>query len=88
MVAHRYTHVRGVASMGQSSVATKWLIDENEDLRIETMRAQAETQMLKQMADQLTLLKKNGSGTIANYVRNVKLSLFGQVKRVILEAKK
>lgn len=82
-----HNEVSSQISLAQAAADQK-IVQSKTAVQIETMRAQAETQMLKQMADQLTLLKKNGTGTIANYVRNVKLSLFGQVRRVILEAKR
>ena len=55
--------------------------------RAETLKAEAEVQLLRQLADQLSMLKKNGPDTMRLYLRNVKLSLFNKAKRVILEGK-
>jgi hypothetical protein len=54
-------------------------------VEIETLRAQAEVEPLTAMANQLADLKKSGSGVLAAYLRNVRLKLFAQGKRVILE---
>ena len=51
------------------------------------MRAQAEVQMLNQLSDQLKILKGGGEGAIRNYVRNVKLKLYGEASRVMIEVK-
>jgi hypothetical protein len=55
-------------------------------VEIETLRAQAEVQMLKQLAEQLQILAQAGKDTLGDYVRNVKLSLFDRIRRIILEA--
>ena len=54
-------------------------------VEIETLKAQAEVQLLRQLADQLGILKKNGADTMRLYLRNIKLKLFNQAKKVIVE---
>ncbi len=57
-------------------------------VEIETLKAQAEVEPLRRLAAQLADLKKiGGSGALDGYVRNVRLALFGNANRVVLEAK-
>ena len=56
-------------------------------VEIETLKAQAEVEPLRQLNAQLADLKQHGSGALDTYVRNVRLSLYSQAKQVILEAK-
>ena len=68
------------ASADQKIVQSKTAVE------IETLKAQAEVQLLKQLAQQLVTLKKNGPDALKLYLRNVKLKLFNQAQRVVLEA--
>jgi hypothetical protein len=54
-------------------------------VEIETLRAQAEVQPLVAVADQLATLRQSGPGALETYVRNVRLGLFGNARRAILE---
>lgn len=54
---------------------------------IETLKAQAEVQPLTSLADQLAALKTTGDAALSAYVRNVRLSLFGNAQQVIVETK-
>ncbi len=56
-------------------------------VEIETLKAQAEVEPLRQMNAQLADLKKHGSGALETYIRNVRLSLYTQAQQVILEDK-
>jgi regulator of protease activity HflC (stomatin/prohibitin superfamily) len=56
-------------------------------VEIETLKAQAEVEPLRQLTAQLSDLKQHDSGALDTYVRNVRLSLYSQAKQVILEAK-
>ena len=47
--------------------------------------AQAEVEPLKALAEQLRELKKSGPDALPAYVRNVRLKLFSEARRVILE---
>ena len=73
-------------SISQANADQK-IVQSKTAVEIETLKAQAEVQLLKQLADQLANLKKNGPDSLALYKRNVKMKLFGEAKRVILEAK-
>lgn len=54
-------------------------------VEIETLRAQAEAEPLIQMSSQLDLLKKSGAGALKSYMRNIRLGLFRNSKKVIVE---
>jgi len=54
-------------------------------VEIETMRAQAEVEPLVKVAEQIRDLKDAGADSLAAYVRNVKLGLYGKASRVIRE---
>ena len=56
-------------------------------VEIETLKAQAEVEPLRQLTAQLADLNQHGSGALETYVRNVRLSLYSQAQTVILEAK-
>lgn len=53
-------------------------------VEIETMRAQAEVQPLRHLADQLALLKEKGPAVLAAFRRNVRLDLFARARRIFL----
>jgi hypothetical protein len=54
-------------------------------VEIETLKAHAEVEPLVALSEQLRLLKQSGPGALAAYVRNVRLKLFNEARRVILE---
>ncbi len=56
-------------------------------VEIETLKAQAEVEPLRQLTAQLADLNQHGSGALETYVRNVRLSLYSQAQTVILETK-
>jgi len=56
-------------------------------VEIETLKAQAEVEPLRQLTAQLADLNQHGSGALETYVRNVRLSLYSQAQTVILEVK-
>jgi len=56
-------------------------------VEIETLKAQAEAEPLRQMTTQLADLKKSGDDALDAYVRNVRLTLYTRSEQVILEAK-
>ena len=57
-------------------------------MEIETLKAQAEVEPLKLLASQLAQLKANGGeGALDAYLRNVRLDLYGQAGRVVMEVK-
>jgi regulator of protease activity HflC (stomatin/prohibitin superfamily) len=56
-------------------------------VEIETLKAQAEVEPLRQLTAQLLDLNEHGSGALETYVRNVRLSLYSQAQSVIMETK-
>lgn len=56
-------------------------------VEIETLKAHAEVEPLRMMADQLAELKASGPDVLDAYLRNVRLRLFQQARRVYVEVK-
>jgi regulator of protease activity HflC (stomatin/prohibitin superfamily) len=54
-------------------------------VEIETLRAQAEVEPLVSVAEQLRQLKRSGPGVLQAYLRNVRLSLYKQAQKIIIE---
>jgi regulator of protease activity HflC (stomatin/prohibitin superfamily) len=81
-----HNQVSSEISLAQAAADQK-IVQSRKAVEISTMRAQAEVEMLNQLSDQLKLLKEGGDGAVDNYVRNVKLKLFGEARRVLIEVK-
>jgi regulator of protease activity HflC (stomatin/prohibitin superfamily) len=82
-----HNQVSSEISVAQASADQK-IVQSRRAVEIETLKAQAEVQLLRQLSDQLVNLKKNGPDAIRLYLRNVKLKLFSKAKRVVAEATK
>ena len=81
-----HNQVSSEISLAQAAADQK-IVQSRKAVEISTMRAQAEVQMLTQLSDQLKILKGGSGGAIENYVRNVKLKLYAQASRVMVEVK-
>jgi regulator of protease activity HflC (stomatin/prohibitin superfamily) len=81
-----HNQVSSEISLAQASADQK-IVQSRKAVEISTMRAQAEVEMLNQLSDQLKILKEGGKGAVENYVRNVKLKLYGEASRVMIEVK-
>jgi hypothetical protein len=79
-----YNQVSSDISLAHAAADQK-LVQSRRAVEIETLKAQAEVEPLRALAKQLGDLKTSGSSAIVTYVRNVKLALFNQARRVILE---
>ena len=79
-----HNQVSSEISIAQAAADQK-IVQSKRAVEIETLKAQAEVQLLRQLADQLSILKKNGADTMRLYLRNIKLKLFNQAKKVIVE---
>jgi regulator of protease activity HflC (stomatin/prohibitin superfamily) len=79
-----YNQVSSDISLAQASADQK-LVQSKTAVEIETLRAQAEVEPLKALADQLRELRKSGPDALPTYVRNVRLRLFSDARRAILE---
>jgi regulator of protease activity HflC (stomatin/prohibitin superfamily) len=79
-----YNQVSSDISLAQAAADQK-LVQSRTAVEIETLKAQAEAEPLKALAQQLNLLKQSGPDALRAYVRNVRLKLFGESRRAILE---
>ncbi len=80
-----HNQVSSEISIAQASADQK-IVQSKRAVEIETLKAQAEVQLLKQLAEQLGIMKKNGPDALRLYLRNIKLKLFNQAKKIIVEA--
>jgi regulator of protease activity HflC (stomatin/prohibitin superfamily) len=67
-------------SLAQASADQK-IVQSRRALEIATLNAQAEVQILNDLATQLVSTKAQGVGVLAAYVRNAKLSLLSKAKK-------
>jgi regulator of protease activity HflC (stomatin/prohibitin superfamily) len=79
-----YNQVSSDISLAQAAADQK-LVQSKTAVEIETLKAQAEVEPLKALADQLRELKKSGPDALQSYVRNVRLKLFSEARRAIVE---
>jgi regulator of protease activity HflC (stomatin/prohibitin superfamily) len=79
-----YNQVSSDVSLAQASADQK-LVQSKTAVEIETLKAEAEVEPLKALAGQLRELKKSGPDALPAYVRNVRLKLFSDARRAILE---
>jgi regulator of protease activity HflC (stomatin/prohibitin superfamily) len=80
-----YNQVSSDISLAQAG-ADQTLVQSRRAVEIETLKAQAEAEPLNAMAAQLAALKQNGGPeALAAYVRNVRMRLFNEARRIILE---
>lgn len=81
-----HNQVSSEISLAQAAADQK-IVQSKKAVEISTMQAQAEVQMLTQLSDQLKILKTGGPSALDNYIRNVKLKLFSQADRILVETK-
>jgi len=79
-----YNQVSSDISLAQAS-ADQTLVQSRRAVEIETLKAHAEVEPLVAVAEQLRALRNSGPGALAAYVRNVRLKIFNQCRRAILE---
>jgi len=82
-----HNQVSSDISLAQASADQK-IVQSKRAVEIETLNALAEVEPLRALAEQLTALSQSGPDALAAYRRNVRLKLFKQASRVILEDKK
>ncbi len=80
-----HNHVSSEVSLAQAAADQK-IVQSRRAVEIETLKAQAEVQLLGDLAAQLKETKKQGGSILAAYLRNVRLSLLPKAKRIILES--
>lgn len=81
-----HNHVSSDISLAQASADQK-IVQSHRAVEIETLKAQAEVEPLKALAAQLSALKRSGPNSLAIYMRNVRLRLYSQAQRIIMEVK-
>jgi hypothetical protein len=81
-----YNQVSSDISLAQAAADQK-IVQSRRAVEIETLKAQAEVEPLLRQSEQLSELKRSGSGVLAAYVRNVRLSLFDKAQKIFVEAK-
>jgi regulator of protease activity HflC (stomatin/prohibitin superfamily) len=79
-----YNQVSSDISLAQASADQK-IVQSKRAVEIETLNAHAEVEPLRALAAQMKQLKESGPGAIASYLRNVRLRLFTQARRIIME---
>jgi regulator of protease activity HflC (stomatin/prohibitin superfamily) len=81
-----HNQVSSEISLAQAAADQK-IVQSRRAVEIETLKAEAETEPLERLADQLSELKQSGPGVLPAYTRNVRLTLFDQAGQVFLEVK-
>jgi regulator of protease activity HflC (stomatin/prohibitin superfamily) len=81
-----HNHVSSDISLAHASADQK-IVQSRRAVEIETLKAQAEVEPLLALAGQLNELKRQGPNALPAYVRSVRLRLFGDASRAILEVK-
>jgi regulator of protease activity HflC (stomatin/prohibitin superfamily) len=79
-----YNQVSSDISLAQAGADQK-LVQSRRAVEIETLRAEAEVEPLRALAGQLRELERQGQGALIAYVRNVRLRLFKEARRAIVE---
>ena len=82
-----HNEVSSQISLAQAG-ADQRIVQSKKAVEIETFKAQAEVQLLDQMAAQLSVIKAGDKKTLPAYLRNVRLALLSKAKRIILETGK
>jgi regulator of protease activity HflC (stomatin/prohibitin superfamily) len=82
-----HNHVSSDISLAQAAADQK-IVQSRRAVEIETLKAQAEVEPLLALAEQLRELQKSGPGALGSYLRNVRLTLFRQAERVIMEVER
>ncbi len=79
-----HNEVSSEVSVAQA-LADQRIEESKRAVEIQTMKAEAEVEPLKWLAEQLQLLKQSGPEVIPGYLRNVRLDLYKRAKRIILD---
>jgi regulator of protease activity HflC (stomatin/prohibitin superfamily) len=68
--------------------ADQKIVQSRRAVEIETLKAQAEVEPLRQLATQLARLKESGPRVLPAYLRNLRLALYGKANTLIMEEKR
>jgi len=81
-----HNHVSSDISLA-SAAADQRIVESRRAVEIETLNAEADVEPLLRLAGELAELKGRGGDAMSAYVRTVKLPLFSQAKRIVMEVK-
>ena len=81
-----HNHVSSQISLAKASADQK-IVQSKTSVEIETLKAKSEVQVLNQVAAQIAMIKQSGQKTLPAYLRNLRLALLSQAKRIFLETK-
>lgn len=82
-----HNQVSSDISLAQASADQK-IVQSRRAVEIETLKAQAEVEPLRALATNLNSLKQNGgTAALQTYMRSVRLKLYNQAQRAVLEIK-
>ncbi|MCX7045195.1 MAG: SPFH domain-containing protein [Candidatus Sumerlaeota bacterium] len=81
-----HNQVSSDISLAHASADQK-IVQSRRAVEIETLKAQAEVEPLRQLASQLARMKTSGPRVLPAYLRNVRLALFGKANQLIMEDK-
>jgi regulator of protease activity HflC (stomatin/prohibitin superfamily) len=81
-----HNHVSSDISLAHAAADQK-IVQSRRAVEIETLKAQAEVEPLTRLASQLVDLKKSGPQALPDYLKNVRLSLFGGARKAYVEVK-
>lgn len=79
-----HNHVSSDISLAHAAADQK-IVESRRAVEIETLRAEAEVEPIRSLAEQLETLKKAGPSAIPSYLRNARLALIDQTRHVIKE---
>ena len=82
-----HNHVSSDISLARAAADQK-IVQSKTAVEIESLKAEAEVEPLRKLADQLTELKKSGTNVLPAYVRNVRLRLLNEAEKAFVEVKK
>ena len=78
-----HNNVSSEISLAKAS-ADQTIVQSKRAVEIETLKAQAEVEPLRALANQLKQLKSSGPRVLTHFVRNVRLQTFGKAQRIIM----
>jgi len=82
-----YNQVSSDISLAHAGADQK-IVQSKRAVEIETLKAQAEVEPIRMMANELANLKKQGENVLNAYVRNVKLALPAKAQQIFLEVRR
>jgi len=82
-----YNQVSSDISLAHAGADQK-IVQSKRAVEIETLRAQAEVEPIRMMANELANLKKQGPNVLNAYLRNVKLALPAKAQQIFLEVRR